>query len=191
MKNTSVVLLITLMLSMAPFNSQSLAAQPTGQANVPLSDGRNLLVGGEGTDGKPSKLIIVVSPDQGIAATSVADLHIPRTWSAATVLADGTVLITGGITSSGDLVDGAELYDMKRTSTTVIKGLKLTPRARHTATMLNDGNVLLAGGINDESQAIDSVDIIDTRNWTFETISNALAVARYDHRRFLSKTPPS
>jgi hypothetical protein len=63
-----------------------------------------------------------------------------------TLLADGRVLVTGGITQATVVTSRAELYDpvIERFSNT--SSLMESPRAAHTATRLADGRVLLAGG---------------------------------------------
>src|SRR5687767_4970723 len=67
-----------------------------GQTITRLSDGKWLVVGGVGPNGPSDSIVIVDStnaatPDARIAAT----LTDARGWHAATVLADGRVLLTG------------------------------------------------------------------------------------------------
>src|SRR6476619_5864072 len=72
-------------------------------------------------------------------------LAVPRTGHAATALADGRVLITGGRDSAGTIVAIAEVFDPENQTSTAI-GILNTPRIDHTATRLADGRVLVAGG---------------------------------------------
>jgi hypothetical protein len=63
----------------------------------------------------------------------------------ATLLPDGTVLITGNATDVSAGLTSAELYN-PATGTFTATGDMTTSRSRQTATMLLDGRVLVAGG---------------------------------------------
>jgi len=75
-------------------------------------------------------------------------MSVPREFHTATLLANGKVLIVGGvgITPSRDtqLLMTAELYD-PNTRTFIPTGNMTTPRVAPSATLLNDGRVLIVG----------------------------------------------
>ena len=74
----------------------------------------------------------------------------PRYNHAATLLANGKVLVSGGrSTSSSDLAvrTKADLYD-PATGKWIATGAMLTGRSQHTATLLPNGKVLAVGGSN-------------------------------------------
>src|SRR5437588_2554578 len=71
-------------------------------------------------------------------------LVVPRTGHAATVLADGRVLITGGRDSAGIIVATAEIFDPANQTSTAI-GIVNTARIDHTATLLANGRALILG----------------------------------------------
>ncbi|WP_395845218.1 Kelch repeat-containing protein [Cystobacter fuscus] len=73
-----------------------------------------------------------------------ASMGSVRTEHAATLLADGRVLVVGGTGPSGELVT-AEVYD-PATHTWSATGSLAVLRRHHTATLLNDGRVLVVGG---------------------------------------------
>ena len=63
----------------------------------------------------------------------------------ATPLADGRVLIAGGVDCSNTLLDTAEIYDPS-TGQSTPTGKLVAAQASNTATLLPDGRVLLVGG---------------------------------------------
>jgi hypothetical protein len=76
------------------------------------------------------------------------DLAVERATHTATRLADGRVLIAGGLDSLGVCHASCELYDHS-TGTLTPTGSMTTARAGHTATLLDDGRVLVTGGFQD------------------------------------------
>ena len=71
----------------------------------------------------------------------------PREFSAATLIPDGTVFITGGQLPGGNGQAVSELYT-PASSTFSVAGNMVTARHQHTATLLPDGTVLIAGGFS-------------------------------------------
>ena len=74
----------------------------------------------------------------------------------ATRLANGKVLVTGGLTTGTSLdnpSDEALLYDPASGSFTVTGSMSI-PRFRHTATLLPNGKVLIAGGVTTGSGGV-------------------------------------
>jgi hypothetical protein len=117
-----------------------------------LSDGSVLMAGGSG--GYTSDFADAGQPDAELY-DSVAHLFAttgsmtsPRDWHTATLLANGQVLMTGGLGVGFDqppTLSSAEIYD-PLTGTFAAVGNMGTVRAAHTATLLPDGKVLIAGG---------------------------------------------
>lgn len=79
----------------------------------------------------------------GFAATG--NLHQARYSHTATRLANGRVLVTGGVGSSGQSLKSAEIYNPLNGIWTRVADMKFS-RAGHTATLLIGGRVLVAGG---------------------------------------------
>lgn len=84
------------------------------------------------------------------------NLNIGRSYHTATLLADGRVLIVGGLTSTGRTAT-AELYN-PQTKTFTLTGSMLDGRSAHAATRLNDGTVLITGA--------------STRDWPYAELYN-------------------
>jgi len=108
-----------------------------------------------------------------------------RRYQAATLLADGKVLVTGGCTeqeSSTNICDkflsSAEIYD-PGTDKFTDTGTMTSARMNHTATLLPSGKVLIAGGTNGINP-LDSAEIYDPATGTF-TATGKLGVARSQH----------
>src|SRR5215471_19074589 len=74
-----------------------------------------------------------------------ADLNTPRAGHTATLLADGKVLVAGGVGPDNTSLSSVELYD-PATGTWSTTSSLTTPRAGHTATLLPTGEVLVVGG---------------------------------------------
>ena len=75
----------------------------------------------------------------------------------ATVLNNGKVLFTGGVSQDGSgsypTLASAELYD-PRTGTFTLTGTMNTTRAQHTATLLNNGMVIIAAGVDNSNTVL-------------------------------------
>ncbi len=115
-----------------------------------LRDGTILITGGLDRvygDTEPHPPAEVYDPRTG-QSRLVGDMLYPRNSHAATLLNDGTVLITGG--ADGDsVVHRAEIYD-PLTETFRPGDVTRTAWMGHVATPLMDGSVLLSGsGLND------------------------------------------
>jgi hypothetical protein len=98
----------------------------------------------------------------GNAATNTGDLIHARSAHTATLLPNGTVLVTGG-SDNNNVLAGCEIYTPDanppygnwRDSGTPMQ----TPRKWHTATRLNNGDVLVVGGLNNSYNDLGSAEI--------------------------------
>jgi len=79
-----------------------------------------------------------------------AVMEVERAAHTATRLADGRVLVTGGIRAGEAALANAELYD-PRTRKFSATGAMTSVRSGHTATLLRSGLVLVAGGWDDDA----------------------------------------
>lgn len=117
-----------------------------------LADGRVLLLGGLLLDAPTRTAAVLASteawqPATG-AFTSTASMIEPRWAHAVATLPDGRVLVSGGMTATGDPAPPpsatAEIYDPK-TDTFTATGPMNIARRDHQLTLLPDGRVLVTG----------------------------------------------
>lgn len=130
-------------------------------------------------------LLTLVLPRWSSAQNFVltGSLNHARDSHAATLLADGTVLIAGGEDASGPLMS-AELYD-PATETFTDTGNMNDFRVSPTATLLPDGIVLIAGGIHGGS--LPTAELYDPATKTF-SVTGVMHDARQAHTATLLNT---
>src|SRR6266581_4582037 len=126
-------------------------------------------------------MAILVDASSSTQVEQLGPLVVPRTGHAATVLADGRVLITGGRDSAGTIVATAEIFD-PATETSTAVGTLVTARVSHTATLLPNGRVLIAGGTS-ATGSLSSAEIFDPSSPTggFRMLSATMGAARARH----------
>ncbi len=116
----------------------------------------------------------------GPSVSPVSPMKDARAAHAATLLTDGTVLITGGFAQDREdhPLAEAEIFD-PRTNTFRSAGEMTTGRHSHTATVLPDGRVLIVGGY--VGRAASTSEMFDPNSGRFERGPDP-AVARASHR---------
>ena len=107
-----------------------------------------------------------------------AAMEVERAAHTATLLADGRVLVTGGIRAGEAALASAELYD-PQTRAFSSTGEMTSVRAGHTATLLQDGRVLIAGGWDDDAQ-LRTAELYDPATGGFAP-AGSLSVPRAGH----------
>ncbi len=109
-----------------------------------------ILVAGGGASSKDARVIDLNGPTPQVAATD--PMNFGRRQHNLTVLADGTVLATGGNSSGAQLVDlnagvyPAELWNPATGHWRQLAAMQVTRQYHSTALLLPDGRVLSAGG---------------------------------------------
>src|SRR5262250_1447407 len=131
-----------------------------GQSRTILSDGRWLLVGGQGGQGLLATAAIFDHQTSSLTPITQPLLQ-ERSSHTATVLADGRVLIAGGVGSGGQVSTVLEIFDPTARTFHVAPAPGLVPRAEQTATLLTDGRVLFAGGLSAQGQVLGDAQVFN------------------------------
>ncbi len=161
----------------APRDGAAVLARPVaGATATTMSDGRTLVVGGEGRSAETR-----IRRGDGLEIPVPARLDIPRAWHSASVLPDGRVVVWGGIDDDGRFVSTPELLDVDTSRWTAL-GTMGSPRALHSTTVLTDGRVLIAGGIDGDG-AEPAMEIWDPRAGAVLALGRG--VGRYGHEATL------
>jgi hypothetical protein len=128
----------------------SLSEPRSGHTATLLEDGRVLIVGGAvvGADLLQTPTWAEVWDQDSGSFQPAGALAVPRYTHTATLLADGRVLIVGGVDEAGQRLTSVEIWD-PATETFGPAGPMAQPRWQHASTLLADGRVLLVGGDRD------------------------------------------
>jgi hypothetical protein len=145
---------------------------------VRLGDGRVLVVGGSGDPGTETSAEIY-DPATG-SWSLTGSLHVGRTLHTTTLLADGRVLVTGGLSTGFNTTATAEIYDPATGLWTMIASMNAV-RNHHTATLLPNGKVLVAGSYLPGTATCELYDPV-SGTWTY---TGSMANTRNDHRAAL------
>lgn len=167
--------------SIVPTGSMNLLR--TASVSALLSDGRVMVVGGGYTNtsyGPPTNTAELYDMATG-QWTATGSMRDPRSSHALTPLADGRVLVVGGIYTNPvapRALSTAELYDPV-TGQWTVTGSTNVARYGHTATLLLNGKVLVTSGDQSGSGA-STAELYDpsTGQWT---VTGSLSDARAGH----------
>lgn len=120
----------------------------------------------------PQNFTIQIFP-HGFKATG--SMGTARQWHTATLLANGKVLVAGGLDTGGGPTATAELYDPTSGTFAPTTGDMTTPRSSHEATLLSNGNVLVTGG------GSDTAELFDPASGTFTATTGKMSSVRISH----------
>ena len=124
------------------------------------------------------------SPSSGAADSAItvaASMRVARSSHTATRLANGDVLITGGMNGNGNYFADCEVYSPAAGRFTAA-AIMSARRIGHTATLLGNGKVLIAGGYNGDY--LTSAELYDPATGKF-TPTGQLTMPREGHTAVL------
>jgi hypothetical protein len=153
-----------------------------GASHALLRDGRVVITGGQETTlfeqaGEFHDSIEVYDTSTVKFTPSPVRMSVARRHHQATLLLDGTVLVTGGENESGGL-DQCETWDPDEETVTSAARM-VRKRYKHTATRLADGKVFVAGGASTIGP-LSSCEIYDPATRSFASASS-MSIGRFDH----------
>jgi hypothetical protein len=137
-----------------------LSVARTGHTATALADGRLLVAGGIGEQGRLDSMEVFEPDSASFRAGGV--LSAARSEAAAAVAGEKQVLVVGGRNTDGVLAT-ADLVDVE--SGAVAQVTLTSPRAGASATRLIDGTVFVAGGNNGEND-LATAEVIDPASGT-------------------------
>lgn len=136
-----------------------------------LPDGKILIVGGMGAAGQPVDTAEIFNPDTQtsdlLTANDPRSSISPRVYHTATLLTEGLVLISGGVSGKGDALRTAELWDFRTRVATKLRSKLKTARYNHAATLLANSKVLLSGGSDKNGANLENAELYDPQTQRF------------------------
>jgi deoxycytidylate deaminase len=131
----------------------------------------------------------IYDPARNTYAAAAGPMFNARTLHAATRLANGKILITGGY-DSVDYLNTAEVFDpltgtsaetttVDPTTSKVVASNLITGRQGHTATLLQNGMVLIVGGYN--GTYLNTAELYNPATGVFTQLTSTLTTARAYH----------
>lgn len=160
----------------------AMVAPRYGAAAVRLPSGEVLIVGGRDAlnSSVPLASAEIYSPTSG-TFRATGSMASTREGFTATLLSDGRVLVTGGVSATVGFLASAEIYNPATGTFATVAGGMTQPRYEHAAVMLADGRVLIAGGWSyyySSTRPVASAEIFDPSTNTFSALSASMTDSR-------------
>ncbi len=159
-----------------------LTSRRAGHTATLLNDGKVLITGGFSATTLPAPALNTAElydPATNTFTALTSRMQSARTTHAATRLADGRVLLTGGQNNNnGDGTNTAELFDPATQTFTSVTAVMSSPRGGHASVLLGDGSVLVMGGFNNSCTSLDTAEVFDPSTQTFTALTSRMAAGR-------------
>ncbi len=168
----------------SPGLSLSVAREMAGP--VALGDGGALIAGGQNRAGLSGTVLKTIDRWDSSTGkwTAVGDMTTPRAFLSATRLADGRVLLLGGMASYlGSVLASGEIFDPMNNQSLSTNGAMTFARFGHVAALLPSGKVFVAGGnsVWGGNTPPRKTEIFDPSSGTFSPGPDMVALARVGH----------
>ncbi|WP_028926217.1 DUF6603 domain-containing protein [Pseudonocardia acaciae] len=144
---------------------------------VRLGTGTVLVAGGTGGTGQAAALF-----DPVVATwTATGAMTTGRRLHSTALLADGRVMVAGGVDAAGAPLGSSEVYQPIGGTWTATPGHLATARSGHRATALANGKVLVTGGTGPDGRALASAELFDPVEGTWSA-AEPMTDARTGHQ---------
>ncbi|MBT2745867.1 MULTISPECIES: RHS repeat-associated core domain-containing protein [unclassified Lysobacter] len=158
--------------------SQQLALQ-SREVRAQLPDGRWLMLA---RDGRSLSLRTDATPAREVRHWPLGSA---RRLASVSVLADGRVLVWGGVDEGGRAQPEGLWFDSSTQTLTPARVPGLAPRAGHAATLLSDGRLLLSGGWTPGVAGVAKSEVWDERDGSVQIVPGAWNPPRLGHSSVL------
>ena len=149
-----------------------------------LPNGKVLLAGGTSAYGGGGSLASAdtYDPSARTFAATTSPMSVGRDMHTATLLANGKVLLAGGIGAAGTLTS-ADVYDPASNAFGQSPSAMTSARSGNTATLLANGNVIFAGGLaaSSGSPPLPNAEVYDQTIPGFAALAPAMTAGRASH----------
>lgn len=155
----------------------TLSGTPTGSGTFLFSI---MVQDKNGQSATPQQFTIQIAqagPASGFKQTG--SMASARVFHTAVLLANGKVLVAGGLDSNDGALASAEMFDAATGMFTTTASMAAA-RSQHTATLLADGRVLITGGFGATGGSVTSAEIFDPATGLFASTGN-MNTARAEH----------
>src|SRR5215213_9945189 len=156
-----------------------------------LPDGKVLVLGGVGENDQLADSAEIIDLDAQMSRPLFSPgLTTARAYHTATLLTDGRVLIAGGLSGKGRVLDGAELWDFRGNAVEKVPGRLNSARKKQRATLQPDGGVLLEGGVDDNGNEVAGSELFNPESGNF-SFAGAPPATSHDAAPYLSGSVPA
>ncbi len=138
-----------------------------------MPDGKVLILGGVGTDGRVVATAELIDPVSGSVEAIEGVALQERARHSATLQMDGSVLVAGGVDASGGVRADLSRLTVETGSTLAVLGQSvqlLSARFDHRAVLLPDGETLLWGGQSARGEALQTGEVYNPASDSVEPL---------------------
>ena len=149
----------------------------SGCTATTLPDGTVLIAGGlDSSESHMTDTAEIYDPSSGTFSYTKGKMVGARAFHVAVLLADGKVLLAGGLNGTQALAS-AEIYNPASGTFSATAEPLNSPRYESVAVLLGDGRVLIAGG-QDVPAPLDTAELYDPGTSTFNLTANSMSTGR-------------